>query len=313
MRVLAITINYVKQQEALIRALKGLCTTPDNFHYLDWMKYQKENGDLSSHIEHLNNKINPDLTFIQVQTPGIIRNMKLKGFVVNWTGDARQPMPGWFEEAAKCADVTCFSNETDVQTFKEKNLPSEYLQIGFDDHIFKPEGKIRPTQDVVFMGNNYGDTFTLGTYRRDMVKVLRDEFEGKFGVYGSGWKYAQSIMYNYELEAEIYRSCKMAINLSHYDLERYTSDRMYRLMGSGALCLTKAYPGLNKDFKDEKNVVIWYDLEDLKNKIWYYLENTEEASEIAKNGCELVHSKHRWENRMDDVIRIKQKYDKKGN
>ncbi len=79
-------------------------------------------------------------------------------------------------------------------------------------------------------------------------------------------------------------------------------------MGSGALCLTRYYPGLSSDFRADENVVVWYELEDLIDKIYYYLENYEEGQDIAERGCKLVHEKYTWDERMKEVLNMYQIY-----
>jgi len=221
----------------------------------------------------------PDIVFIQIQNDTIIEEATviflktLGAFVINWTGDVRHPIPQWYYDIGKHIDLTCFSNMTDVKQFRKDGLGSEYLEIGFDPEIFKPEGSKIPTKDIVFLGNNYGDThFPVGKYRREMVEFLQRTYPDNFAVYGNGWQNVDGNFNHSQIEeAELYRGAKIAINLSHFDYERYNSDRILRLMGTGIMCLSKRYEGINIDYSPGVNLAVWDTFEQLKENIDYYL------------------------------------------
>lgn len=266
-----------------------------------------------SHAEVLEITFNwvPNIVFMQIQTPGIVRHETieyLKGigsFVINFTGDARKPIPQWYIDMGRYFDISLFSNETDVLTLASKGLKSDFLQLGFDHEIYSPNGKSARGHDVVFMANNYPGEFELSPYREKIARLMYASFDDRFGLYGSGWLRCNgSFMGNQLEEAACYRGSRIAINCSHYDLERYTSDRMFRILGSGVMCLTKWYPGVEKDFKDGEHLVVWNDIPDLINKVEYYLFNEEERKEIAEQGCKLVHGRDTFHHMIENIIKI---------
>jgi spore maturation protein CgeB len=105
-------------------------------------------------------------------------------------------------------------------------------------------------------------------------------------------------------EAAIYRGSKMAISLSHYDLERYFSDRMLRIMGCSTLCLAKWYPGIEKDFTDGVHLVVWRDIQELITKIHYYMDHPKERFIIARGGHLRVGLEHTWSIRIGQLQKI---------
>ena len=250
----------------------------------------------------------PHLVFLQLQGVSIslpiLHKLKRAGAIIlNWTGDARVPLPQWYLDMAPHVTTTLFSNDVDTHTVRVHGFRSDFLNIGYDPHIYTPFGRrLLKSYDVVFMGNNYQTTFELSTFRKDMVNRLYGTFGDHFGLFGQGWeRSAGECGTNPRKEAMIYRSSKMAISLSHYDLQRYFSDRMFRLMGCGTLCLVKSYPGLEIDFTDGENVVVWKTLDELCEKIRYYLDHPQERLRIARKGAELVESRHTWYARMNNV------------
>lgn len=244
-----------------------------------------------------------DLCFFQLQTPGIIQPATLKslsGYKVNWTGDVRFPTPKWYLDMAPHFDITLFTNEFDVQVLRKAGLQTAYLPMGFEDEIFTPDGPKEHLADVVFMANNYGSTFPLSKYRMEMVQELRKQSHFSFAVCGTGWPFTtQNLNQKPVREADVYRGAKMAINLSHFDYPRYSSGRMFNILGSGTLCLSQHYQGIEADFKIGTQLDTFRSIPELIEMIRYYLRNEMARMRIAANGCELAHEKLTWKNRME--------------
>jgi len=268
----------------------------------------RDTSSLDATVLSYLHKHSPSFIFCQLQAPGIlslqtVMELYYSTYVVNWTGDARRPIPEWYKQYAPYFNVTLFSNETDVQEMRALGYRSDFLNIGYETQVYTPIRGLIPSADIVFMGNNYVDSFPLSKLRSDMVEALKKQFADKFAVYGIGWENAQSTT-DEEHEANIYRGCKMAISLSHYDLERYFSDRMIRIMGCSTLCLAKWYPGIEKDFKDGVHLVVWKTIPELIEKIKYYLDHPEEAFVIGRGGCQQVIAEHTWKTRMEQLAFI---------
>lgn len=246
-------------------------------------------ADVNQRAQAICGDFRPDLVFMQVQAANVIssetaRLMRAGGaFVMNWTGDVRNEVPAWMAELNKDVSVTCFSNMRDVRA-----LPgSEYLEIGYDPEVFRPDGHQLPVRPVVFFGNHYGDQFPMGRFRAEMVNYMKARFD--FGVYGNYPGASGTFNHSQLDESAAYRNAKVAINCSHYEIERYSSDRLLRILGTGgAVCLAKAYPGI--PFTDGEHLRIWRTLEELASLTNYYLdpENDWERRGIAARGQEYA-------------------------
>ena len=291
MKVLHVSLGA--HQTSQQQALKGIAS---EFRFIDWTKSP---STLDRDVNELVKDFKPDLTFMQLQREGLIKPETLKlisGKKVNWTGDVRNPIPNWYIKLAPYFDYTLFSNGHDVEQFRGMGLKAEYLNIGFEEKDYTPKGEIK-TSGVVFMGNHYGH-FPLSALRAEMVRTLPIE------VYGNGWGNKPDLNENPQLEAAIYRGCKIAINLSHFDYDRYSSDRMLRIMACGAFCLSHRYKGIEKDFIEGVDVAAWSTIDELKEKIGYYLDNPTEAKIIAANGCKKVWENHKWSDRIKQLKSI---------
>jgi spore maturation protein CgeB len=106
-------------------------------------------------------------------------------------------------------------------------------------------------------------------------------------------------------ESQIYQNSKIGLSISHYCSDRYTSDRLLRIMASGCFALVHHYPNIEKDFTPGEHIDTFKNDSELIEKIDYYLGNEEERNRIAKQGYELVHSKHTYKNMVEDIINLK--------
>lgn len=276
------------------------------FHcsHFDWTTYmQSEYPKLQTDLREKFKAFNPDIVFIHCQQDGVVqietvKEMMKSAIVVNWTGDVRKPIPSFYYNLGAHIDLTLFTNETDVEEIRKMNIKSDFLQVGFDINHFNPiygRGRVEEKYpEIIFLGSNYPDAgFPLTTLRWNMVQRLRQEFGSRFEVYGGGWG-NHNVISNYEKEGAAYRSCKIAINCSHFNYSRYSSDRMYRILGSGAFCLSHNYENIAVDFQIGKDLDVWNNLDELVLKIKYYLEHNEERERIALQGCLNARTNFTW-------------------
>lgn len=256
----------------------------------------------------------PDLVFMQLQGANIITDealaaLKATGaFLCQWTGDARQPLPRHYIEFGKKINLSLFTNQDDVDVMLENGAVAAYLQVSADHNIYTPNGSVNAdVPDIVFMGNNYSNTFALSNYRLQMCKFLKETYGDRFGVYGANYPEgfaSGNVMYKQLKEAEIYRSCKIAINCSHYDLKKYTSDRFFRILLSGAFCISKEFPQMEEYSPGKNFVPVPSYFADLRIEIDYYLRNEEERNTIAMNGYNYAIAECKWSDRIKQLLNL---------
>ena len=171
----------------------------------------------------------------------------------------------------------------DVRKMRALGFKSEYLEIGYDPEIYCPEGEAYDVPDIIFMGNNYGDShFPMSKFRREMVEFLQQEYGPRFGVYGSGWKNGNgNFNHSQHEEAKVYRGCKVAINCSHFDCEMYNSDRLLRIMGCGIPCISYDHLGMRNIYGDQ--CLYFRDLSQLKGCIDIVMHAYENTNMVRNN------------------------------
>lgn len=282
--------------------------------WTDWTAIPNNIENLHNHIREVAEEFNPSIIFMQIQAPDVITPefvKTLKPTVINWTWDYREPTPQWMVDVAPYV-ISAFTNETDPEYLRSLGYDAIFLQGGFDTDIYDPDGDSiheGPEPDIVFMANNYPDDeydFPLAKYRGEMVDLLKEKYGDKFKVYGFGWpgqNPLQNFMHREQREADCYRTSKVAINLSHYETNRYTSDRMFRLLGTGTMCLSHNYPGIEIDFKDGEHLRVWNNFDELVELIDHYTgEGPTDRIHISEEGCKLVHLNYTWDNMVDNIF-----------
>lgn len=270
--------------------------------------------DLNKKVIEIANYFQPVLIFMQIQTEGIIHRstlaeLKKRGaFIINWTGDIRHQPPKWMIEIADIVDLTCFSNMRDVDWMKKHGYRSEYLEQGYDETIYKPEGEALEMPPIAYFANNYGTQFPLSKFRVQMVDFMQRRFGKDFGVYGNGWKNGNgNFNHSQPLEASAYRGAKIAINVSNFEAKQYSSDRIHRIMGTGIpICLCKWYPDIEKVYTNGFHLDIWHDLEQLEKFCRYMLDprNEGERGAVALNGMKLAQRKFTFHEMAREINKL---------
>jgi len=301
MKIFHIGLCVYSELEGLTFSMADVCE--------EYRQVRPETPD--GEILRIADEFKPDLIFIQVQDGGpisvqTVEQLSKISLAINWTGDARQPIPLWYYHWSPYC-ITCFSNELDVNVFKQKGLKSEYLQIGIDPEIFHYyEGE--KGNDIVFMANRYMH-FPESRNREFIANKLKKTYGNHFSLIGNGWPNANlNLNGNQIAEARFYSGSKIAINHSQFAIDRYSSDRLYRILASGCFCLSHHFPGIEKDFEPGKHLVTYHNPEDMINKINYYLEHAEEREKIRQAGYEYCHQTFRYDNMIQNMLEIYEKY-----
>jgi len=213
----------------------------------------------------------PDIIFLQLQSDGIItidtaRKLSQLGFVINFSGDVRQELPDWYLQIGKEIQLSTFSNMVDVDRCIANGVNADYLEIGIDPLIYKRRNVYKQGPSIVAHFNHYEGMFPLTDYRMEIVNRLRETFGSDFGVYGNFPNANGNFNSDQDAESRNYNYAKIAINCSHFNFNRYASDRMLRIMGSGCFCLSHTYTGIEIDYNIGEHVDVFNDIDELVAK-----------------------------------------------
>lgn len=117
--------------------------------------------------------------------------------------------------------------------------------------------------------------------------------------FGFGWP--NGSVPNKEIP-RIIRESRICLNFATSRGENQIKARTFEVLGSGGFLLTDSARGLEKYYKQGKEICIFSDFEDLVDKINYYLENPDERNMIARAGFLRTQHEHTYENRFIEII-----------
>lgn len=284
------------------------------YYGLKWQQYRFESGIelLRKEVIKTASIIKPTLIFCHLQNGEVFdmetwKTLAEIGGVVNYTFDVRQKDEmHWMYDVAPHIKYTFFGCMEDVWHCIGHGINNTgHLHSSVDMNLYKPkEGKKSYAFDIVFCGNRYDNSnlkFPLAAERQEMISVLSDRYKSKFMPYGLG---QQGGMVRPEVEANIYNFSRIAINQNNFMLNDYSSDRIWRIMASGTMCISKYFPGIEKIFKNTTHLVWWHNHKELTEYIDYYLSDEKERLAVAAMGTQLVRENHRWEDRFIKMEKI---------
>jgi hypothetical protein len=137
------------------------------------------------------------------------------------------------------------------------------------------DGDIEWKDDITFIGS--ADSSKIHGDRLKYINMLKSEFDGfkhYNGVFG--------LRHN-----EIVNQSKINLNFSPTDATG-VSVRIFKILASGGFLMTTPWLDMEKTFTPGKDIVIFKNETELKEKINYYLENEEERNLIAFSGYAKV-------------------------
>lgn len=191
---------------------------------------------------------------------GVVKQCNKVAKTVMWYMD---PLTSWaksLEDKIKLCDYTFCDKQQALEKAKKLTKNAYYLAEGYDADIDKPHKSIKEIR-ASFIGTLYGR-------RKEMLDGVDCQiFNNAYG----------------KDHAEIV--CQSIINLN-VCTDRTASDRIYKIMAAGGFLLTDDWEG--RQFEDGKDLVIYKDKDDLKEKIKYYLSHDKERNKIAKTGHKSV-------------------------
>lgn len=146
--------------------------------------------------------------------------------------------------------------------------------------------------DVIFVGSVYNE------YRKKLVSFLQDTYEKRFKVFGASENPKDQIR---GLDLNILlRSVKVVVGDS-LPGDYYWSNRLYEQRGRGGFLLHPKTVGMDKEFVLGEELIVFprHDMNTLKKKIDYYIDNDDEREKIRMCGFSRCPTYH---DRVADLI-----------
>lgn len=109
------------------------------------------------------------------------------------------------------------------------------------------------------------------------------------------------LSYDEELP-KLYFLSKINLNISLHCISSGIPLRVFDIMGVGGFMLTNYQPEIEDIFEIGRDIEVFHSIEELKDKVDYYLKHEEARQRIALNGYKTVSEKHNYSKRLDYIL-----------
>jgi len=244
------------------------------------------------------------------QTVSRIKEMGIP--IVLWTTDVPVEFKNVLDSARYYDHLFCAGSEA-LDIFHSKGFTDvSWVPFACDTHFHQriplsDSERKKYAKDIVFVGSYYPN-------RASLLEGISDFDLGVWGPYwqrlsaGSPLKNkAINIKMNYDQWVKIFNASKINIVVHYQDGKvpcHQASPKLFEAMACGCFVLTDRQKDAQALFKDKEHLVFFDDQKDLRSKIQYYLEREDERKRIAQAGFTEVTSKHRYQDRIKNILDI---------
>ena len=116
-------------------------------------------------------------------------------------------------------------------------------------------------------------------------------------------RYMGSVDYWSEMP-KVFRESKINLNFTIPNIKSGIPLRIWDVLGAKGFLLTNYQAEIPLYFKEGEDLVCFDGIEDLREKVRYYLEHEEERKQIAENGYQKVKKYHSYISRISEMLKI---------
>jgi spore maturation protein CgeB len=198
-----------------------------------------------------------------------------------------------------------------ADTAKGAGYNAFYLPHAVNNYVFKPLNLTRSERDLY-----QSDITFVGGWKktREMVVDALNCLNIKIKVYGPGWLKRNlfnpgllkcikgSGLYGDEL-VKNYISSKIVLNINAWFTEKTygINQRVFDVPACGAFLLTDYVDGLDSFFKIGEEIETYISIDELIDKVRFYIANDNLREKIARRGYEKAQKLPTWKDRARDI------------
>lgn len=101
---------------------------------------------------------------------------------------------------------------------------------------------------------------------------------------------------------KVFYLSKINLNITSRSIESGIPQRIWDILSVGGFCITNYQPELEDFFEIGKDLEVYHNVDELVEKVGYYLTHEEERLRIAINGYQTVRTKHNSKERLKYVL-----------
>jgi|LakMenEpi03Aug12_release.lakeMendotaPanAssembly.Ray.scaffolds.fasta_scaffold60002_3 spore maturation protein CgeB len=217
--------------------------------------------------------------------------------------------PSDFFETLKLYDSVFTTKSQNLQRYRMLGQSfSFYIPSAFEPRFHRPI----PQTESKFKGNQFPITF-IGTYDKSRDKFLNALDWDNLHVWGDCWtkfrgysKHKDHIIpkaiYHPDF-ADILSHSEITLGLLREEAEDRHTQRTFEIPACGAFQIAPRNDEILSFFKEDKEIVCFDSIEEMKDKISYYLKHPTQRAQIAKEGYERVlRGSHTYKDRVKTIL-----------
>jgi hypothetical protein len=262
-----------------------------------------ENGEKTINLDYRKNRFNLSNKFLEIPDFDVMFLQRGDNFPLELIKAVNRPKFFWASElVSRCRDQDrlltsglfdhIFVHTAECKRAIVKNgwIAENKLSVllnGFDETVQYKINDVKKDIDILFVGN-------ILPRRR----LILDELKKYFNI-------TEASVYGKEM-TEYFNRAKIVLNI-HAAEYSDTETRIFEALGCGSFVLSEKLSEDNP-FKNGEHFVEVENLDELKEKLDYYLKNDDEREKIALRGYKEVLSKHTYTIRAGEMVDIFKKY-----
>lgn len=150
------------------------------------------------------------------------------------------------------------------------------------------------TEILKMLGEQYGKEYRINLYTPEEVSMWGIHCCGKADYYRES--------------PRIFAGSKVNLNISLRSIRTGIPLRAFDIMGCGGFLISNFQEDFLEHFDENKDFVIYYDYEDLLDKVKYYLLHDAERERIAQNAHRKVSEQHTYLHRVEQMLAVVEEY-----
>jgi spore maturation protein CgeB len=99
-------------------------------------------------------------------------------------------------------------------------------------------------------------------------------------------------------------AAKICLNTLHYAEVDGLNCRAFEIAACGGFQMVSEVPVLKEHFEPEVEVATFRNVDELREKVAFFIRNPQTAADIAERGRKRAHRDHTYERRLSDILRI---------
>lgn len=229
------------------------------------------------------------------------------------------PIVLWYPDSIQNLRKSLFANaDYNYIFFKDLYIVNKLREdYGFNNVYYLPQC-FNPLKHNIFETTNLeieyysSDLTTAGNLHVYRIKLFEHLINYDIKIWGNPapiWLNTSSIKQfvqnKYVTNREksiVFHNSKIVINNQHPSEIFGVNIRTFEIAGAGGFQITNKKSGLNQLFKVGKEIITYENINDLKEKVDYYLLNEEERKIIAEASYKRAHKEHTYKNRLTILL-----------